>query len=215
MAMRDLPLRKFAGVAAALALHIALIALLLRASLGPNPTGTLVHETILLLLPLKSKTEKTLPVSPHAQRAAQHYPDYSAITLPPLPITGTSEGLHLMLFDCLPENISNLSPERGARCAGASTDTKQDDSVDSTDHTGRSRDAAHWARGRLRKNGPLLLPCASNAGIGVGLGTLLCLAKGAANGFDLDNQEIYGDRPEDVHVPNGGDPPPVYVDPDH
>jgi hypothetical protein len=75
----------------------------------------------------------------------------------------------------------------------------------------RSRSAALWERGRLRKNGPLLLPCFdphSPAGANL-LGTALCLARGAITG-DLkpEEQPLYADKPPEVtHLPNNGDPP--------
>jgi hypothetical protein len=34
----------------------------------------------------------------------------------------------------------------------------------------------------------------------------LCLAKGATEGFDPDNQPGYMDKPVIIHVPNNGDP---------
>ena len=79
-------------------------------------------------------------------------------------------------------------------------------SVDFRDHVNRSADAAHWERGRARKNNPLLLPCMNPQAAGISLGTLLCLGEGAVEGFDLDNQPGYGDTPTVTHVPNNGDP---------
>jgi len=112
----------------------------------------------------------------------------------------------------------NLTPEQQAACASASSGMKRDDSVDFADHTNRVRDAALWARQKARKNGPLLLPCASTQSIYATLSTatLACLANGAINGMDLDARPMYGDKPQDEgHVPNNGDPPPMYTAPDH
>ena len=82
--------------------------------------------------------------------------------------------------------------------------------------TPTARAAALWARGRARRNAPGLLPCMNSRGLGVGLGTLLCLEKGVTQGFKPDEQQSYGDPPpEQVHVPNNGDPHPDYTDPDH
>ncbi len=134
-------------------------------------------------------------------------PDYRTLTLPPVAGGPNLNGFHLFLFDCAPENLIKLTAEQRAQCAIASAGMKPNDSVDYADHTNRSRYAAHWARGLARKQQPLLLPCASPEGVGFGLGTLFCLAKGLTDGFDTDNQTGYGDKPVHLHVPNNGDPP--------
>jgi hypothetical protein len=68
-----------------------------------------------------------------------------------------------------------------------------------------------------RKSLPGFLPCASSQSIFTtpSTGTILCLAHGAISGFDLDARPLYNEKPEETHIPNGGDPPPPYVDPDH
>jgi hypothetical protein len=147
-------------------------------------------------------------------------PDSHAFTVPAMKDNDAKalQGLGRALFDCRPENLSTLTPEEQADCASASSGMKKDDSVDFADHSDRVRDAALWARQKARKNGPLLLPCASTQSIYATLSTatLACLADGAINGMDLDARPMYGDKPKDEgHVPNNGDPPPAYTAPDH
>ena len=133
-----------------------------------------------------------------------HYPDYSKINLPPTQGETDLGAMHGFLFDCAPENLNNLSPEQRAQCATASAGQRPDDFVDYADHTDRSKNAVRWARGLMRKQQPLLLPCMPP----LSLAALICLGKGAADGgFDLDAQPNYGDKPQVLHVPNNGDEP--------
>ena len=80
--------------------------------------------------------------------------------------------------------------------------------MDFRDGVNRSRSAALWERGRLRKNGPLLLPCMNPHGAPNPLAVAACLAKNALDGgFKPDEQSGYADKPETFHLPNNGDPP--------
>jgi hypothetical protein len=217
LATPDLPWRKVAGAAIVAVLHVAIALLFLRAMLAPKHTAVPVRETVLYLQPLpKPKAEKIVPPSRKPMPKIS-IPFHNVITLPQSQDENAKvlQGLGRELFDCRPENLSTLSAEQRAQCANRSL--KPDDSVDYADHTDRAMDAARWAREKQRKNGPALLPCASTQSIFATLstGTLLCLAHGAVSGFDLDNGPLYGDRPEESHLPNNGDPPPVYNDPDH
>lgn len=217
---RDLPMRKFAGAAAVLVLHVVIVAVFLRATLAPRISLAPARESILILSALPKSPPKAKVKHPaRAAAATFHYPDYSKIVLPPLPenSAATAGGLHESLFDCRVDTIANLTQEQRARCADASGGIKSNDSLDFADHTNRSRDAAHWARGRARKNGPLLLPCASPQSIyaTASLATLLCAGDALVNGLGPDDLPGYADQPEETHIPNGGDPPPVYRDVDH
>lgn len=208
---------RLAGAALVAVLHVAIVAVLLNASLAPRVVRA-ARETILYLTPPKPEPAvQPAPPPPPAPTPIVRLPD--VLLPPPAPKTPgvdlkSLEGFGRALLDCRPENIASLPPEDRDRCNALSL--KPRDDVDFADHTNRSRDAALWARGRARKNAPVLLPCMSNRGLGVGLGTLLCLGKGVTQGFKLDEQPSYGDAPpEQVHVPNGGDPHPAYTDPDH
>jgi len=210
--------RRIAAATLVLVLHAALIALLFRATISYTPPQASPRENLYWLTlraerkvrtPPKVETPKLPARRTRAHAPPRMYapsvPDYRGITFPPAS-TGTDlKGLHLFLFDCSLENQASLTPEQRAQCAQATK--KPDDSVDYADHTDRSQDAAHWARGRDRKNQPLLLPCASPQSAGIGLGTLICLGHGLLNGFDLDNMPGYADKPTVTHVPNNGDPP--------
>jgi hypothetical protein len=164
-------------------LHVALIALLLRAGFAPHALDA-AREMILQLAPPKPVEDRRPPVPPPPipvpevrLPSAQAPPARQA---PPGVDLKSLENLGRALLDCRPENIANLPPEDRDRCNALSL--KPRDGVDFTDHTNRSHDAALWARLRARKNGPALLPCMSNQGVGLGLGTLLCLSKGLSDG---------------------------------
>ncbi len=216
----ELPWHKILGAAAVIVLHIAIIAVLLRATIVQRIFRPAPSETILLLPPPPPKPE-IRRVEPPAPRIAPilKLPDYRGLTLPQTNDENAKagSGLGFQLFDCRIENLSRLTDEQRAACAKSSTGPKPDDSVDFADHTNRARDATRWAREKERKNLPGLLPCASSQSIFFTLSTstILCLAHGATSGFDLDARPLYNERPEEAHVPNGGDPHPAYVDPDH
>ncbi len=220
IAVPELPWRKVFGVAAVIVLHIVIVAVLLRATIVQRIFRPAPRETILLLTPPPPKPV-VKPVEPPARLLAPalKLPDYRGLTFPLTKDENAKPGFSLgfQLFDCRLENLSKLTDEQRALCAKSSTAPKPDDSVDFADHTNRARDATRWAREKERKNLPGLLPCASSQSIFATLstGTILCLAHGAISGFDLDAQPLYNERPEDTHIPNGGDPPPAYTEPDH
>lgn len=216
-------LRRMASAAAVLVLHLVVLGLWLNASNTVPRARDAPFETILYLAPPRPQKPDVKP-TPRAARPPRvrvlALPDTRTITLPAVK-DGDAQalrGLGRALFDCRAENLSRLTPEQQAACASASAGMKPDDSVDFADHSNRVRDAALWARQKARKNGPLLLPCASTQSIYATLSTatLACLAKGAIDGIDLDARPMYGDKPADEgHLPNNGDPPPAYADPDH
>jgi len=182
-------------------------------------------ETILLLQPLPKPEVKPRArhLAPPAHRIvpAAMPQNSSSATLPRAngETSKAPSGLGYQLYDCHTANLPKLTAEQRAACAKAQVGPKQDegDSVDFADHSDQIPGAARWAREKARKNGPPLLPCASTQSIFATLSTatLACLANGAINGFDLDGRPMYGDKPEESHVPNNGDPPPMYTGPDH
>jgi hypothetical protein len=224
IALPEWPWRKGFGAAAVVVLHIAIVAVLLNATIVQRMFRPAPHETILYLQPLaKPKPQPT----PQAKRIAP-------LLRPVVPASKLQNSTGIIvpqttdetakansrpgyqLYDCRAANLPKLTADQRAACAKSAIGPKQDDnSVDYADHSDQVPGAARWAREKARKNGPTLLPCASNVALAVALGTVLCLADGAINGFDLNAQKQYGDRPEDYHVPNNGDPPPMYKDPDH
>jgi len=193
------------------ALHAVLIAWMLHATISSRPAEMPLKETTVFFVPaphpkVELPREKAKPSARHEQKLSPRVFDYPPVTAQQPPATGGAglEGLHAFLFDCALENLANLTPEQRAQCAG--TAPKSNDSVDYADHADRSHNAARWARGLARKQQPLLLPCMSPQGFNP-LGTLMCLGNGLKNGIDVDAQPGYGDKPQEVHVPNGGDPP--------
>jgi hypothetical protein len=188
--------------------HVVVIAWMLHAALSPVPVAPSVRETLLWLsLAPRAKVQppQTPAIKPEKRPAVAptRLPDYPAIASPPTPDASSLEGLHAFLFNCTPENLANLTPEQRAQCA--SPGSKPHDSVDYADHSGRAHQAARWAHDLARKQAPLLLPCANAQGISP-LATLACLGKSLVTGFDL-NAPGYADKPDEAHVPNGGDPP--------
>ena len=211
--MKALSPRKLAGVAGVVLLHAIIVGALWRATLFPSPPTALTSRERIVwlifrpaLLPVKPAKKPTKPRTSVAVPQFT-YPDYRTINLPPLTSETPTNGIHGFLFDCAPENLANLTPELRARCAVASTN-RSDDTGAVTNHASRSKNAVRWARALARKQQPPLLPCASPEGFGVGLGTVICLGQGIADGgFDLDAQPGYGDKPVEEHVSNGGDAP--------
>jgi hypothetical protein len=208
--------RGLTGAAVVALLHVLVIAGLIQATYVTIPDHPAAREIeIWFIFPPKPQPKAKTGQQPEKAKSSRQIapettviPDYSHITLPPSWGEKSLNGLNQSLFGCEPDRIALLSPEDRAKCpsvAAASRD-RDKDAVDYHDHTDRSKDRVLWARGRARKNLPLLLPCASPYGIGVSIGTLLCLAKGATEGFDPDNQPGYMDKPMIVHVPNNGDP---------
>ena len=197
------------------ALHVAIIAALLTLSheqiVVPRAAP---NEELIWFLPPPPKKEIAIVPKPEAEappRAviAPRLPDYRGITIPDAPPAAAPSlnGLHGALFGCA--DLDHLSPEERARCGSALA--VPDNAVDIRDGVNRSRSAALWERGRLRKNGPLLLPCFDpNTPAGANLlATAWCLAKGAATGgIKPETQPLYADAPPAVtHLPNNGDPP--------
>jgi hypothetical protein len=227
-ALPDVPWRKFSGAAAVAVLHIAIVALLLNATLVKRTFKPEPRETILLLQPL-SKPYVHPQVPPAKPRPAPptriivptvKLQSSTSVTLPQTPAAGANAVPGFKLYDCREANLSKLTEEQRRACAKAQVGPKTDkgDALDYADHSDQVPGAERWAREKARKNAPPLLPCASTQSIfaTASAATLACLANGVINGFDLDAQPIYGDRPDDAgHVPNNGDPPPMYKDPDH
>ena len=213
-ALADFPVRRFFGALAALALHAIIVAALIEATRTINQPQESVKEIVLSFVPPKPTPVKTPSTPAKGAAKVRHaapypvIPNYRDFTLPPSWAGTGMKGLP-SFQDCAPQNRGSLTPGQIEQCNTIVTSQPHDNStVDYADHTDRSRDSTLWTRGRARKNAPPLLPCASPEAAGVSLATLLCLGKGALDGkFDLDNMPGYGDKPEQVHIPNNGDPP--------
>jgi hypothetical protein len=202
--------RKLAAWAIVLALHVVMVSVFLHISSGTPPPQAARDEEILWLPPPPkppipdSRKPSGETAAPQATPRQNPFPDYHGITIPTAPAAPSLGGLHDSLFGCA--DLDKLSPEARAHCGSALA--VPDNSVDIRDGTARSQQAALWERGRLRKNGPMLLPCMNPQGAPNPLAVAACLAKNAAEGgFKPDEQSSYADKPETTHLPNNGDPP--------
>jgi hypothetical protein len=206
-AVTAFPARKIAGVAGVVLLHVAAITALLHAIWVPAPRPQSAHEHIVWLILHEQPKPAKASVKAQQPRAGipvprTFYPDYRSITLPPATGETDLSGIHGSLFNCAPENLVNLSPDERAQCAIAST-RREDDTTAVMNQPSRTKNPVRWARAVQRKQNPTLLPC-----MPPGLWTIICAANAISHrGFDLDMQPSYGDKPEHVGVPNGGDPP--------
>jgi hypothetical protein len=191
----------------AIAIHVALILFLLRDHLSftvPAP------REVTLLLPVSAPPvpRKTGHAPPRAPRKIAPPPVISLIRRLNAPGAITPQqpqaipSLNSQMFGCAPETLDALSQEQRAQCNGTAAIPQRNDTVDYADHTNRSRGAARWARDRARQNAPVLLPCASNQGIGVSIGTLICVGNGLINGFDVESMPSYADKPDTYKPPD-------------
>jgi len=201
---------------AVLLAHAVVVSVLLRMALAPHISRPHERETTLFLRPVAKPKPKIRPSLPPE---TQRWPDYSHFVLPPslrsTENSAASQGLQQNPLDCSPQNFPKLTESERAACSSHWISQPPHNTIDFADHTRRSKYAGHWAHSRSRRNSPTLLPCASNKAVVIDLATALCVKKGVFEGFDLDGQREYEDEPANVHVPNGGDPPPIYRDPDH
>lgn len=206
-----------AAMAVALAAALAVQALFVIALMSTHIRYRAdARETILyfqIAQPRATAAERTIRATP--QQAPPLPVVRPSMVAPPLTSSppGASsatgfEALHGLLFDCSPDQT--LTDEERKRCESTAGAPKPDVAASVRIGPERSKDAVHWARALARKQAPALLPCASAYGIGVSIYTLYCIGKGAIEGFDLDAQPGYFDKPATTHVPNSGDPKPLY-----
>lgn len=200
--------RRAASASAVVALHVLLAAALLLATRNAPVIVHEVREITFALIPAASKPNVKPKANARRKMNPARAPEGGATVALPIHPPDTS-AFHGLLFDCEPGSRDLLSAEDRARCDTVTGGMKPSDSPDYTDRTNRAHDAARWARALARKQPPALLPCASPQGIGISIGTLICLGKGAIDGFDLDTQPGYFDKPEAFHLPNNGDPKPL------
>lgn len=198
-------------------LHALIIFALIRIVTPPTaPVATHVKEILLrLVAPPRPVIKPVAPQPAHNDKRRPQSPTYIMPTfvwpqqLPDQRDRAALQGFGSALANCAPENLVNLNADERAACARSGL-ALRDNGPDFRDHTDRSKDAALWARRRARKNAPALLPCANPhapATAFLSLGTLICLTKGAVEGFDLDAAPGYADKLEIQHLPNNGDPP--------
>ncbi len=98
-------------------------------------------------------------------------------------------GLQTALSACAPENYDMASAEVRTVCAKIGALLTND-----RGHFGVAQDVAdpkHWHTELARKEAPYLAPCMSSKGVGVSLGTLLCVYDILMHGYNPENR---GDR---------------------
>ena len=190
--------RRLAGGFAVLVLHLIVIAALLSATHWSEQQNEQTKEIILHLItpkPLPEPVKETLARKPVATpKPAPAFVPPATFTPPVDNSLPQLNGLNQQLFGCAPDQLASATAQQRAACASASLGPRFDPgATDYRDHTGRSKSAVRWARGRARKNQPMLLPCVSPQGFNP-FGTLFCLGKAAVDGkFDNDMQPGYGD----------------------
>jgi hypothetical protein len=209
--------RKPAAAVLVLSLHAAVLVFLLQRERWPiaepkaaGPVIVFVH----IAAPPPAATPRHDNRLPQKRRVQAAVPTIAPFVVQPFtaPAARTANDLtdlHGQLFRCAPESLDKLTPEERDDCARAAGGIARHDpdaipwpnnKYAPTENTWR------WARNVQRKNAPPLLPCASPNGISP-IGTALCLANAAVNGFDAEHKPEYFDHPDKVGVPNGGDPP--------
>jgi hypothetical protein len=198
--------RRVVGGLAVLVLHLLIIAALLSATRWNEQANEPTREIILHLIAPKPLPEpvKQVPKPVAAPRSAPAFVPPATFTPPSDNAMPQLNGLNRQLFGCAPNQLADATAQERAACASASLGPRYDPgATDYRDHTDRSKSAVRWARGRARKNQPMLLPCVSPQGFNP-FGTLLCLGKAAMDGkFDNDMQPGYGDTAGPT--PNEGD----------
>lgn len=195
---------RMVAVALALITQAALVAVFLNHQTQPAAQH---HETF-VILPITRLLHRPppKPVEPKTQKPQTSLPLMFAIPefkTPPKD-QRKMQVMHGLIFHCGLGDLEKFSPKQRAQCAPLLGAINPNDAPDYADHTNRAHNAARWARARARKNAPTLLPCMPPS-----LASLICLGNGLSNGFDLDAQPGYFDKPRVVNVPNNGDPKPL------
>ena len=213
MKLRDA--RKPAVAILVLSLHAALLAFLVQRDRWPAAQQRFSGPEIVFVRIAPPAPESPREHRPH--RAQSPKPRARIVspfvlapfTAPPTRAPSGLSDLHGGLFDCAPETLAGLKPEQRAECghtASAMAHRNPDVIPWPNNKYAPTKNTWRWARNVQRKNAPPLLPCANPTGISP-IATALCLANAAVNGFDAEHKPEYFDHPEQVGVPNGGDPP--------
>jgi hypothetical protein len=215
MTLETIDLRRVASALLVVLFHGLLLLALLHAIIRPSEKTPPVREVILRFI---------RPSVPAVKKPEVQSPPVRLIGIPPPAVavpgatgmppatntTGSLKGLYFYLYECTPENFTNLTEAEKTRCARASLTPVPDDSRSLLNQPSRAKDAPRWERALARKKNPTLLPCMSSGGFNP-LGTALCLGKAANDGSfgDLDEQPGYGDPDAAVHAsePKTGVPP--------
>lgn len=208
--------RKPAIAILVLSLHAAMLAFLLERDRWPIPEQAPAGADIVFVRiapPPPQATPRRDQRRPYVPAARAAVPAPAPFVVQPFSAPsprapGDLSDLHGQLFRCAPESLAELAPDERADCDhAAGTMAHRDPNAIPwpNNQYAPTKNTWRWARNVQRKNAPPLLPCASPQGISP-IATALCLANAAVNGFDTEHKPEYFDRPEQVGVPNGGDP---------
>jgi len=167
--------------------HVAVIAVLLNAIPKYAVRKTSELEAIIALTPQKTTPPRTAHRATAGSTAISPY--FYHYNPPPSVQQPDLQGLSLALSACGPENLGNLPPELREQCDRINTVLLAGrDALPNAPHV---KNARRWEAELLLKQTPQLLPCASPNGIGVSLGTLLCIADLIQNGYRPETTSHY------------------------
>src|ERR1700749_3425742 len=122
VAFPEWPWRKVLGAVAVVVLHIAIVAVLLNATIIRGMFKPTPHEMILLLRP--PPKPQVRHIEPPARRIVPTFKlqDFRGVTLPQTDENSKANaGLGFQLFDCSIDNVSKLSEEQRALCGKSPT----------------------------------------------------------------------------------------------
>lgn len=201
--MQNLRDRAPNAIGAILAIGVQLVLLAIFLNHQTRPAAQ--HRETIVMLPITKFLQRppSKPPKPETQKPQTSPPPMFAVPnfkTPPKD-QDKMKVMHGLMFQCGLGNLEKWSAEQRAQCAPLLGAITPKDTPDYADHTNRSHNAARWARARTRKNAPTLLPCMPPSPA-----SLFCLGNGLSDGFDLDAQPGYFDRPRTVTVPNNGEP---------
>jgi hypothetical protein len=203
--------RNIAGALVALLLHGAMFLVLVKLAVPERPPSDPIFT--LLVLPEPERRQALIPPPPIAPEQADvpnlpelpELPTAPVISVPPAfaidpPRSAAPPdltGLGRVLFGCTLENLGSLTAEARARCVHAGLGGPPDEASLAAVAQLSAIENARFERALVRKQQPLLLPCAG--GIGISLYTVLCVADGLINGFDLDSKKyaVYEPWPDE------------------
>ena len=168
-------------------IHVAVIAALLNAIQKYSVPEAREFETAVVLIPQKNAPSRATHRATAGSTAISPY--FYHYSSPPTAGQSNLDGLRFALLSCAPENLGNLPSELREQC----------DRIDAALFAGRDalpealriKHSGRWEAELLLKQTPQLLPCASPNGLGVSLGTLLCIADLIRNGYRPETASHY------------------------
>ncbi|HEX4079388.1 MAG TPA: hypothetical protein VHX61_11020 [Rhizomicrobium sp.] len=149
------------------------------------------HEIIFLLKPTPTVPNWQGDLLPSFNNTAIAIPrlvlpqvrEYKATVINPEDVTSELQGVSRALFKCWPGSLVGYTLVQEAQCLALAPHQLPY----FLEPPERSQNAAEWLRDRDRRNAPLRLPCT----YGLSTATVVCVAVGLVNGFDLENGPSY------------------------